>query len=170
MLFPSRYHHNLTIRLLIVVTIGLINLSLGLPANALTQELQLNSPHGYKVSATFSYDETSTIEAIADRGTGSANSLNNLQVSFYNPDGSMAASYENIVDRTITGNYFEFHYDPQAQKLFGEIDLGGDSAGEIYLKGDVEQELSLIKIDASGAETAMDSGRWTISQRTANKY
>ena len=52
--------------------------------------------------------------------------------------------------------YFQFNFDPQHQKIMGLIDLGGDSSGEIYLKGIVQENLKLFKIDQAGEETIYD--------------
>ncbi|MEO1673758.1 MAG: hypothetical protein AAFR77_23775, partial [Cyanobacteria bacterium J06631_2] len=85
-----------------------------------------------------------------------------LKVSFYSPDREMIASYDNIVDGVVQANYFEFHYDPATQQLLGEMDLGGESAGEIYLKGNVKQGLVLIEVEPSGEEKTMNSGKWAV--------
>ncbi|GAB4234300.1 MAG: hypothetical protein Kow0049_18170 [Stanieria sp.] len=57
----------------------------------------------------------------------------------------------------VSPNYFEFHFDTATQKLFGNIDLGGELSGELFLKGTVNQKLSLIEIEPSGKEHLIDS-------------
>ena len=149
-------YQNVAVKLAASLAIVLIHLGYVLPANAVTQKLQINSANGYKVETTFSYDAGSNSSAIAEQGKGETQAINNLKVSFYDPSGSMVASYDNIVDGIAQGNYFEFNYDPATQKLLGEIDLGGEFAGEMYLKGNVDQELSLIRVKPSGEEEVID--------------
>ncbi len=125
------------------------------PAVAITQKLEMNSSTGYTIKTTFSYDEQSLV-TISERGTGTTNALNSLTVSFYDPSGAMIASYDNIVDGVGQSDYLEFNYDPATRQLLGKIDFGGESAGEIYLKGEIERKLSLIKVEASGEEKVID--------------
>ncbi|MDJ0686999.1 MAG: hypothetical protein QNJ41_00660 [Xenococcaceae cyanobacterium MO_188.B32] len=42
------------------------------------------------------------------------------------------------------------------------IDLGGEFAGEMYLKGEVERELSLIGVEQSGIDRTIDKSTGTI--------
>ena len=145
--------------LAIVAITGIVILaSLCFPATAIaiTQDLQINSTAGYTVKTTFSYDDTRNTGVIRESGKGETQAIDSLVVSFYNPAGETIASYNNIVDGVATGEYFKFNFDPTTQQLLGEIDLGGESAGEMYLKGEVDGELSLIEIDAAGEEKAID--------------
>jgi hypothetical protein len=137
-----------------IVAIALINLIEVFPAAAITQDFQLNSDRGYRVETNFSYDETKSSGMLAEQGK-EANLVDSLKVSFYDPDGKMIASYDNIVDGMIQNNYFEFNYDLN-QQLLGRVDLGGESAGEMYLKGDVDQGFSLIMVEPSGEEKVID--------------
>lgn len=125
-------------------------------ANAVTQNLQFNSSKGYTIETSFSYNAVNS-KAIAEHGGGKTNVLDSLKVSFYDPAGRAIASYDNIVDGTVRGDYFEFHYDPATQQLKGELDLGGESAGEMYLKGEANGDLSLIWIEESGEERIIDT-------------
>ena len=125
-------------------------------AIAKTQDLQINSRAGYTIQARFSYDDTRNTGVIRESGKGETQTIDSLVVSFYNRAGEMIASYDNITDGIATGDYFKFNFDPATQQLLGEIDLGGESAGEVYLKGEVDRELYLIEIDASGEEKAID--------------
>jgi hypothetical protein len=125
-------------------------------ANAVTQNLQFNSPKGYTIETFFSYDAANS-KAIAEHGRGKANILDSLKVNFYDPAGKAIASYDNIVDGIVRGDYFEFNYDPATQQLKGELDLGGESAGEMYLKGEANGDLSLIWIEESGEEQIIDT-------------
>ena len=125
-------------------------------ANAVTQNLQFNSPKGYRIETSFSYDAANA-DMFAEHGRGKAKVLDSLKVSFYDPAGQAIASYDNIVDGTVRGDYFEFNYDPVTQQLKGELDLGGESAGEMYLKGEANGNLSLIWIEESGEERIIDT-------------
>ena len=110
------------------------------PALAVTQELQFNTDRGYLIKTTFSYDETKQPKVIHEQGAGTTQTIDSMQVSFYKPSGELIASYDN---------------EPQTQQLLGNVDLGGESVGEMYLKGEANQELSLIEVEASGAEKAI---------------
>ena len=147
--------------LAIVAIMGIVILAsfcFSATAIAITQDLQISSKAGYTVQATFSYDDTrnKNIGVIRESGKGETQAIDSLVVSFYNPAGEIIASYNNIAEGVATGNYFKFNFDISTQQLLGEIDLGGESAGEMYLKGEVDRELSLIEIDASGEEKTID--------------
>ncbi|MEM8673677.1 MAG: hypothetical protein AAGF83_07370 [Cyanobacteria bacterium P01_G01_bin.67] len=144
------------IKILVGLGAILLNICFILPAYAVTQELQINGDRGYQVQTIFSYDEREHSKALAKQERDVIEAIDNLRVSFYDPSGSMIASYDNIVDGVAQGSYFEFHYDPIKQKLWGEIDLGGETVGEMYLKGNVAEELALIKVEASGEEKIVD--------------
>ncbi|MEM6614754.1 MAG: hypothetical protein AAF652_21430 [Cyanobacteria bacterium P01_C01_bin.72] len=144
------------------MAISIVNLGWIDSVSATTQEIELNSEQGYRIETSFSYDADQAQKAIAAQGKGATKDLDSFKVRFYNPDGEMIASYDNIVDGIVQANYFEFHYDRTTQQLLGEIDLGGESAGEIFLKGNVEQKLVLMKIEPSGEEKIMDT--WEVSK------
>jgi hypothetical protein len=135
--------------LVIFITISLYFIA---PAIAVTQELQFHSTTGHIIKTTFSYDQIPDVTPIKEQGTGKTQIVDTLTISFYQPSGELIATYDNIVNGVVTGNYLEFNFDPATKKLLGNIDLGGELAGEIYLKGKVEGELSLIEIIASGEE------------------
>jgi hypothetical protein len=149
-------YQNFAVKLTIILAIALINLIEVFPAAAITQNFQLHSEQGYRVETNFSYDETKKhTGAIAAQGK-QANEIDSLKVHFYDPDGKMIASYDNIVDGIIQNNYFEFNYDLNRQQLLGKVDIGGEVAGEMYLQGDVDRGLSLIMIEPSGEEKIID--------------
>ncbi len=155
--FSMAKYQNIFVKIVTIWAIAIIISFLFIsPATAITRNLQLRSATGYLVKATFSYDETKTPEIIAEQGKGKTNVLDSLRVSFYQPSGEIIETYENIVDGVATGTYFEFNFEPKTQKLLGNIDLGGEFSGEMYLKGDVNQELSLIEVAASGEEKVID--------------
>jgi hypothetical protein len=122
------------------------------PATVITQEMQLYSTTGHIIKTIFSYDETQAVTLIKERGTGKTQTLDTLKISFYQPSGELIATYDNIINGIATDNYLEFNFDPVTKKLLGNIDLGGEVAGEIYLKGKVEEGLSIIEVTTSGEE------------------
>lgn len=134
----------------------IISLCMVSPARATTQELKLSSASGYLVDATFSYDQDRAVGIIREQGKGKTKLLDTLKVSFYKPSGELMASYDNIIDGVAQGNYLEFNFDPATQQLSGNIDFGGEFAGDIYLKGGSEQELILIEVKTTGEEKMVD--------------
>jgi hypothetical protein len=161
-------HQDFAVKLTTILAIALINLIEVFPAAAITQDFQLYSEQGYRVETNFSYDETKTNPgAIAVQGK-EAKEVDSLKVRFYDPDGKMIASYDNIVDGIIQNNYFEFNYDLNTQQLLGKVDIGGEVAGEMYLQGDVDQGLSLIMIEPSGEEKVIDRVKSQKSQAISN--
>ncbi len=164
-------YQNFAVKLIAILAIALINLIEVIPAAATTENFQLNSSQGYRIETSFNYDETKNIDAIAKRTLWviakrgqspiaehgkEASLVDSIRVSFYNPEGKLIASYDNIVDGIIQNSYFEFNYDLNNKQLIGKVDLGGESAGEMYLKGDADQELSLVLIEPSGEERVID--------------
>jgi hypothetical protein len=145
----------LTASITAIMAIALINLAWVFPVVAATQKVQIKSLDGYQVEINFSYDGTQNTPILSEQGRD-AKLVDDLKVNFYDPDGKMIASYDNIVDGIIQSKYFEFNYDPQTQRLQGKVDLGGTSAGEMYLKGDIAQGFSLIMIEPSGEERMVD--------------
>ena len=157
-------YQNLAVKLVTLAILALINFAWVSPANAVNRDFQLSSDRGYRLETNFDY-ELADGKEIAERGKGKTKAIDSLQVRFYNPDGEMIASYDNIVDGIARGEYFEFNYDPNTQQLIGNIDLGGESAGEMYLKGNIEKGLTLIEVESTGEERAMNSGKWRIDPR-----
>ena len=154
---------NLLITLLITISINVLGgFMLTQSAEAMTQSFQWTGKTGYSALGQFSYDEKEVSRTISERGTGKTNSLKSLIVTFYAPSGEPISTYKNVVNGMADGNYFEFHFDPITQKLFGSIDLGGEFAGEMYLKGEVERELSLIGVEQSGIDRTIDKSTGTI--------
>ena len=125
-------------------------------AEAVTMNFQWTGEKGYSAKIVFSYDEPLNFDQIIEEGRGKAKIIQDLTVSFYNPAGQFLGSYDNIKQGVSQFPYFKFNFDPQKQQVTGLIDLGGDSSGEIYLKGIVEENLKLFKIDQSGKETIYD--------------
>ncbi len=125
-------------------------------AEAVTMSFQWIGERGYSAKVVFSYDEQVNSDQIIEEGRGKAKIIENLTVSFYNPAGQSLGSYDNIKQGVSQFPYFKFNFDPQKQQVTGLIDLGGASSGELYLKGIVQENLKLFKIDQSGKETIYD--------------
>ncbi len=148
-----------------IIIIAIASCYISSPASAVTQELQLNTTAGYIVKTTFSYDDAQNPEIISEHGPGKTKSLDYLEVSFYRPSGEFIASYNNVIDGIAKGTYFEFSFEPTSQHLLGSIDIGGESVGEIYLKGEMDRELSLVEVETSGEERVIDRVMRTKEQR-----
>ena len=125
-------------------------------AEANTQSFQWTGKTGYSAQGKFSYDETKALGTISEQGAGKTDTIESLIVTFYNPSGEPINTYHNVFNGISGGNYFEFHYDLVNQKLLGSLDLGGEFAGEMYLKGTVDGELSLIKVEQPGIDRIID--------------
>jgi hypothetical protein len=125
-------------------------------AEAVTMNFQWTGEKGYSAKVVFSYDEPLNSDQIIEEGKGKAKIIQHLTVSFYNPTGQLLETYDNIKQGISQAPYFRFNFDPQQQQILGLIDLGGDSSGEIYLKGIVQENLKLFKIDQSGKEKLYD--------------
>ena len=126
-------------------------------AEASTQSFQWTGKTGYSAQGQFSYDETKALGTISEQGAGKTDTVESLVVTFYDPSGEAMNTYHNVLNGMSGGNYFEFHYDLANQKLLGSIDLGGEFAGEMYLKGTVDGELSLIKVEQPGIDRIIDN-------------
>jgi hypothetical protein len=145
-------------KLLIFLAIAIaLTSSLFSSALAATHDFQLHGKRGYLVAGTFDYKKATKEKIISAKGQGKTDRLQSLRVSFYDPQGKLIRTYDNVVDRTATGNYFEFHFDAKNQQLIGNLDLGGEAAGEMYVKGTMESELNLIEVDSSDRERVLDS-------------
>ena len=126
-------------------------------ALAATQDFQWTSRKGYLVKGTFDYDEIMAAEIISEAGKGKTQQLKSLTLSLYSPNGELIHTYDNVVDRVALGNYFEFNFDTKTQHFVGNLDLGGEIAGDMYIKGQVDGELYLIEVESGGRERVLDS-------------
>jgi hypothetical protein len=140
----------------LIVAIACLNCLIISPATAITQKYQWTGTKGYSATAIFSYDETKVSNIISEQGNGKTKRLQSLTVTFYNPQGKIMHEYQNVIDGIAQGNYFQFNFDPENQQIIDNIDLGGEVAGEIYLKGKIGDSLSLIEVKPSGVEKIVD--------------
>jgi len=125
-------------------------------AEAVTTKCHWVGEKGYSAEIIFSYDEQLMPNKIVEEGRGKTKIIQDLTVSFYNSTDQLLGTYDNIKQGVSQFPYFKFNFDPQQQKVIGLIDLGGDSSGEVYLKGIVQENLKLFKIDQSGEERIYD--------------
>lgn len=144
-----KYHKTLVGSVIKLLSILVISFSIASPASAITKKVQFNTESGYKVEAVFSYDQAKNPQVIREYGHGKTETIDSMKVSFYKSSGELIADYNNIVEGVVTGNYFEFNFDPRTQKFLGNLDIGGESSGEMYLKGKVGEGVSLIKVSES---------------------
>jgi len=127
------------------------------PAQAITYDFSWNGNGGYSATGSFSYDENTAPEKFSESGPGATQALQSLNVSFFNPSANLIATYNNVVNEISTGQYFKFNFNTVTKEIFGLIDLGGEVAGETYLKGTVNTDLSLYQVPQSGSDTIGDS-------------
>jgi hypothetical protein len=150
---------NLLVTLSIVIFITLISgFVLVASAEATAVSFQWTGKTGYSAKGLFSYDPPSVPKIISEKGAGKTNGLQSLVVTFYAPSGEPIGTYEDVVDGVAKGHYFEFNFNTTTQQVVGRVDLGGELAGEIYLKGTVDDNLSLFSVDKSGSERIIDRG------------
>ncbi|MBR8830643.1 MAG: hypothetical protein N5P05_000856 [Chroococcopsis gigantea SAG 12.99] len=133
------------------------------PVQAEKINFQWRGEVGYTAKGFFTYDETKAGEKIKEAGKGQMRVLQSLSVSFYDPLGNRLAGYDNVVGGESTGEYFGFNYDRSTGKLFGTIDLGGESPGEIYIKGEIKDKLSLYQVGSAYTEISLDRDRGTLT-------
>ncbi|MEB3311451.1 MAG: hypothetical protein VKJ02_14585 [Snowella sp.] len=123
---------------------------------AKTVDFQWVGEQGYSVQGSLTYSEDKMSLKRIEEGQEDFYRIENLIVSFYEPSGKKIKTYENIKNHISSNPYFQLNFDPEKETIDGFIDLGGDSAGEIYLKGSVDKNLALFKIDSSGNERIYD--------------
>lgn len=144
---------------LVVVTSLTLSFTLTsiVPAQAITVNFSWHGNQGYSATGTFHYDEKTAPDIISEKGGFETKGLDKFTVYFYAPSNQKIINYANISSGVLRGNYFQFNFNTIAQKILGSIDIGGESSGDMYLKGTVDTRLSLIQVSASGAEERVDS-------------
>ena len=138
------------------IALLIAGLSFNFPAIATTQNYEWHGNKGYTVKATFDYREPEESNQIIEKGAGKTKQLNSLTATFYDPNGEIIRTYNNVVDGVSKANYFQLSFDPKLKQLLGNIDLGGEVAGDIYLKGEIDRHLSLIEVAPNGEEQIID--------------
>lgn len=142
--------------LLIILTFCYGKGELVAPAEAKTINFSWQGDKGYVAKGYFNYDEKLAPEIITEKGIGKSQVLDTLKITFYNPSGKTIETYDDVKDGNIQTHYLQLKFDPKTKKFQGKIDLGGELIGDLYLKGIVEQDLSLIKVESSGIEYTLD--------------
>ena len=150
-------------QLFIVTSLTLILLLTRIaPAEAITVNFTWQGNQGYSATGTFNYDQKTAPIILSETGVGTTQALESLTVSFADPSNQPIKTYDNINDGISTGKYFQFNFNTMTQNIIGLIDIGGELPGDIYLKGTVDTDLSLIQVSASRVEKIVDSNSGTI--------
>lgn len=155
------------VQLVIVTSLALsLLLTSIVPAEAMTVNFTWQGNQGYSATGTFNYDEKTAPAILSEKGVAETEVLENFTVSFADPENHPITTYNTVVNGVSQGNYFQIQFNTIAQEFIGSIDIGGESAGDIYLKGKVDTDLSLIQVSASGKEEVIDSNSGTILVQT----
>ncbi|MEM8780851.1 MAG: hypothetical protein AAGF26_18705 [Cyanobacteria bacterium P01_G01_bin.49] len=125
-------------------------------AKAITVHFEWQGNQGYLVKATLNYDEKNLPTIITEKGQGKTNYLESLSVSIYNSDHELIETYDNIKNKIATGKYFQFNFNTSTKQLIGKIDIGGESLGELYLKGNIKDNLSLYQVQKFNTDSMLD--------------
>lgn len=133
------------------------------PAQAVTFNFSWKGHESYSATGSFSYDENTAPATFSESGPGQTQVLKSLNVSFFDPFNNFIAAYNNVVNGISTANYFKFNFNTDTQEIFGLIDLGGEVAGDTYLQGTINTNLSLHQVPQSGADAIVDSNSGTLA-------
>ncbi|HAA31874.1 MAG TPA: hypothetical protein DCE56_34460 [Cyanobacteria bacterium UBA8553] len=133
------------------------------PAQAITFNFDWNGTQGYSATGSFSYDENTAPAIFSESGLGQTQVLQSLNISFFDPFNNFIAAYNNVVNGISTANYFQFNFNTNTQEIFGTIDFGGEVAGDTYLKGTINTNLSLYQVPQSGSDVSVDSSAGTLT-------
>jgi hypothetical protein len=131
---------------------------------AVTIDFQWSGDRGYTAKGSFSYDQTKAPAIFSEKGSGKMQVLENFQVSFYDSDGQEVARYNNVREGFSQTDYFQFNFNTKTGQVFGAIDLGGEATGETYLKGVVNDNLSLFRVDSGDVVMDEDDSPEIITQ------
>ncbi|AFZ27710.1 hypothetical protein Cylst_5714 [Cylindrospermum stagnale PCC 7417] len=132
------------------------------PAQAITYDFSWSGNSNYSAKGSFSFDENIVPTSFSESGPGATNFLQSLNISFFDPANNFISAYDNVVNGISTTNYFKFNFDTNTQEIFGLIDFGGEVAGDTYLKGVVNSELSLFQVPQSGADFIIDGNSGSL--------
>ncbi len=143
-------------RLIAVIIAVLMAFMFPATAEAATTNFQWTGRGGYSAKASFSYNEKIAPKIILEQGNGKTRWLDSLIITFYNPAGHPIGTYENIANGIAKGDYFRFNFNRETGQVLGLIDLGGEKSGEIYLKGRMDEHLSLFSVGKMGSDRAID--------------
>lgn len=143
-----------SIVLLLSLSIGMIPIA---GARAVTIEFSWSGDNGYTARGSFRYDGKTAPAVIHEEGSGRTKVIEKLGISFLDRRGKEIARYDNVIGGVSDAKYFRFNFDTRTGEIFGSIDLGGESAGEIYLKGIVNDNLALFHVGED--DVTMDGDR-----------
>ncbi|KAB8335876.1 hypothetical protein SD80_003520 [Scytonema tolypothrichoides VB-61278] len=153
----------LVLKITITITTALIMALTGITsAHAITLNFTWNGNNNYSALGSFSYDENTAPATFSENGAGQTDVLQSLNISFFDPLNNLIATYNNVVNGTSIPKYFQFNFNTVTKEIFGSIDLGGEIAGDTYLKGIVNSDLSLFQVPQSGSDVKIDSNSGAI--------
>jgi len=139
---------------MLVLSLGLIGVQ---PAMGITFQFNWEGNAGYSAQGSFSYNEEKEYSIIT------AETLDFIEIDFFDPNKKLLKSYVNVKDGEITGvnPYMEFNFDTSKKSLFATFDIGeGSLVGEMdyYLHGTIDDKLELRNLDLN----VLDSDMGTI--------
>ncbi|OUL21581.1 hypothetical protein BV372_31585 [Nostoc sp. T09] len=143
-----------------------ISLTGTFPAQAVTLNFGWNGDGGYSARGAFNYDESTAPASFSESGFGTTKFLRSLSIAFFNPLNNLVAAYNNVVNSNSTAQYFKFNFNTVTQEIFGLIDLGGEVAGDTYLSGTVNTNLSLYQVPQFGSDFIIDKNSGAIAVTT----
>lgn len=133
------------------------------PAQAMTVNFSWQGNQEYSATGSFTYHAPNTATIISEKGKGETQYIENLTVSFFDKFHQPIATYNNVINGVATAEYFVFNFNPNTQEIVDFIDIGGEFPQDIYLKGIVNIDLSLIQINDSGSEVTVDRNSGAIA-------
>ncbi len=142
-----------------VITLTLMGIS---ASQAATFNFAWSGSGSYLAKGSFSYNERTAPAIFSENGPGKTHVLQSLKISFFDPFNNVIASYNNVVNGISNTNYFKFNFNTVTQEIFGSIDLGGEVAGETYLSGTVNHNLSLFQVPQSDSDFRLDTNSGDI--------
>ncbi|WP_341529722.1 hypothetical protein WKK05_10615 [Nostoc sp. UHCC 0302] len=150
---------------LIIATVLTFMLAQILPCQAITFDFNWNGNGSYSAKGSFSYDESTAPQSFSENGKGATNVLKSFNISFFDSHNNLSATYNNVVNGVSNSNLFKFNFNTVTQEIFGEIDLGGEIAGDTYLSGTVNNKLSLFNVPQSGSDLIIDSNPGAVATK-----
>jgi hypothetical protein len=150
---------------LIIATVLTFMLAQILPCQAITFDFIWKGNGSYSAKGSFSYDESTAPKSFSEKGKGATNVLKSFDISFFDSQNNLSATYNNVVNSISNTNFFKFNFNTATQEIFGEIDLGGEIVGDTYLSGTVNNNLSLFKVPRSGSDLIIDSNPGSVAAK-----
>lgn len=105
---------------------------------------------GYVVSGNFNYDNTMPIVGADGSGDVLAGGIQNLTVSFFNPNKALLYTIQNISNGISNYDFLNFHFDTALKQIVGDnanelFNIGQDLvSGDLHLNGAIGGYSNLI--------------------------